>query len=358
MSLGLIIAAWGLWLLWTRWQTWPRLEPSQAEEAREVPKVSVIVPARNEIRVLPRLLDSLLSLDYSDYEVIVVDDGSSDGTGDVARLRRDDRLSVITAPPRPAGWGGKHWACHSGSRVARGAVLLFTDADTFHEKDSLRRAVAELRRTGAGMLSCLPCHEGLAWWERLAGAFHVLLLTVTAPLSKPRPGRVFAIGQYLMFRRDAYDLLGGHEAVKGEFVEDLPMANRCLAEGVRYTVLADGSPLFRVRMYETLPEFVRGWRRNFRAGLGGSSVMAPAEMTAMIFALCGAGGAAGWPLALGVSLVAVLLVGRAQRRLGNFHWLGALVFPWGVSLLCAATALSVSDMVMRRSLVWKGRAYG
>lgn len=358
MSAGLIIAAWGLWLLWSRWRTGPRLEPSQAGLTPEFPKVSVVVPARNEVRVLPRLLDSLMSLDYPDYEVIVVDDGSTDGTGDVARIRRDDRLQVVTAPPRPAGWGGKQWACQTGSRVARGEVLLFTDADTIHERDSLRRSVAEMRRTGAGMLSCLPSHEGFTWWERLAGAFHVLLLTVTGPLSRPRPGRVFAIGQYLMFRRDAYDLLGGHEAVKGEFVEDLPMANRCLERGVRYAVSVDGGPLFRVRMYDSLPEFVRGWRRNFRAGIGGSSLVAPAEMTAMIFALFGAGGAAGWPVALGVSGAAVLLVARAQKRLGNFHWLGALAFPWGVGLLCVATVLSVSDMVTRQSLVWKGRAYG
>ncbi len=348
MKVGLLIAAWGIWLLWRRWRPGIRFEA--ALPLQDWPTVSIVVPARNEVRILPRLLDSLLALDYPQFEVVVVDDQSDDGTGDLVRLRSDTRLVVVSGAPKPSSWGGKQWACHQGGRVATGSLLLFTDADTVHEPDSLRRAVQAMTTSQAGMLSCLPYHEGTALWERLSGAFHVLLLTVTAPLAKARPGRVYAIGQYLLFQRHAYDLIGGHESVKDSLVEDLPLANACLRKGVRYEVVGTGAPFFRVRMYDSLPEFLRGWRRNFRAGLGESSLLAPLEMTAMIAALAGSGG-------LAPAVVAVLLVALAQRRLGRFSVWGALAFPWGVALLCAATALAASDMMTGRATVWKGRPY-
>ncbi len=348
MNVGLLIAAWGLWLLWRRWH--PKGREGALLPFPDWPTVSIVVPARNELRLVPRLLDSLLALDYPQFEVILVDDQSDDGTGDLARLRIDPRLVVVSGAPKPPTWGGKQWACHQGSGVATGSHLLFTDADTVHEPDSLRRAIQVMTTSNAGMMSCLPFHDGTAIWERLSGAFHVLLLTVTAPLAKPRPGRVYAIGQYLLFQRDAYDAIGGHESVKDSLVEDLPLANQCLRKGIRYQVVATGAPFFRVRMYDSLPEFLRGWRRNFRAGLGGSSLLAPLEMTAMIAALAGSGGIA--PAVVGVVLVAL-----AQRRLGRFPVWGALAFPWGVALLCAATALAASDMLTGRATVWKGRPY-
>jgi chlorobactene glucosyltransferase len=234
--------------------------------------------------------------------------------------------------------------------------LLFTDADTEHAPDSLKRAVATLRARQAGMLSTLPYHAGTAWWERLTGPFHVLMLTVTRPYGEPQARRAYAIGQYLLFARDAYLTLGGHAAVRDELVEDLPLAQAFIAQGGRYVVATDGAPYFRVRMYASLAEFVAGWRRNVRAGLGRSPALAPVEVTLMILALVG-GGTAMWPAGIVLAALAIGLTARAQRRLGAFSAWGAVLFPFAVALFSAVTVLAVFDMATRRPQVWKGRAY-
>jgi glycosyltransferase involved in cell wall biosynthesis len=330
----------------------PRFEAHPAD-LQQVPRVSIVVPARNEAARLPDLLRSLEKLDYPDYEVIVVDDCSTDGT---AAVVESFGARLVSGNERPPGWAGKQWACFQGASIAVGDVLLFTDADTVHTPNSLTDAVSFLKRSGAAMISSLPYHDANTWWERLLGPFHVLLLAVTAPFGTPRPGRVYAIGQYLMLTRAAYAALGGHASVKGEFVEDLPLANLCLERGLRYRVY-HGARLFSVRMYDSLGEFVRGWRRNFRAGIRGSSALAPVEMTLMIAALTGGGKmlATPWSAALVASSVFVLL-GR-QRDLGRFSWCGPVLFPFALALLCWVSLLAAGDMLFRRKLYWKGRAY-
>lgn len=352
MGVGSALAVFGLWLLWSRWRV--RAESVSQDPARW-PLVSVIVPARDEAQVIGRLIRSLNALDYPDYEVLVVDDESQDGTAEVVRRAGGEHVRVLTGLAKPAGWGGKQWACHQGARAARGEFLLFTDADTEHASFSLREAVKAVLAKEAGLASTLPFHSGAALWERLTGPFHVLLLAVTDPFGKARPGRVFAIGQYLLFRRDAYDLMGGHESVRAELVEDLPLANRCLRLGIPYYVISSDRPLFSVRMYDTPMAFLRGWRRNFRAGLGGSSLVAPLEMTAMVAALAGGGVLSWWAVPLAIGGVALTV--RAQRRLGAFSVLGAVLFPWSLGLLCLVTGLATFDMLTRKATVWKGRSY-
>lgn len=348
-----ILAAAGLWLLWRRW---PPL-PSEKAVAGARPRVSIIVPARNEALVLGDLLSSLQAIDYPDFEIIVVDDNSDDGTAAIAKRAEGRRVGLVEGRMKPTDWGGKQWACHQGAQAATGDILLFTDADTVHAPDSLRRSVSEMVANDASMLSCLPYHSGTSWWERLSGPFHVLLLTITAPWGTPRPRRLFAIGQYLMFTRTAYDRIGGHEAVKTDLVEDLPLANLCLSNGLNYRVLRNATPLFHVRMYATFADFLRGWRRNFRAGLSAGTWRAPLEVVAIMAALVGAGNGGLWILGLASYVVAVTLMARAQRRLGRFSILGAVFFPFGAGLFCVATLLAVFDMTARRPTLWKGRAY-
>lgn len=340
------VAAWvGLVLL-----AWRLLRPSPAGFPATVlaqpPAVSVIVPARDEAATLPHLLPSLKRLAYDGpLEIIVVDDQSTDGTGEIAAAHG---VKVVRTGPRPGGWMGKQWACHEGARAATGDVLLFTDADTVHTSDGLRLAVSRLVEGRAGLLSALPCHDGTTWWERLTGPFHLLLLAATGPFGVPRPGRVFAIGQYLLFSREAYDRIGGHQAVRDRWVEDLPLANLCLEKGVRYELMPEAP--FTVRMYPTLGAFVRGWRRNFRAGLGGSSPLLPLEVVVFFAALA--------PLSPWTYPVGVLILAIAQRRIGKFSVWGAILAPFSLVLFTMVSALAAYDMAAKRPLRWKGRAYG
>ncbi len=318
------------------------------------PKVSVIVPARNEEENLPTLLRSLQALDYPDYEIIVVDDRSSDRTAEIAQSY--DRVRLIRGVDRPTDkrWGGKQWACQQGANVASGEILLFTDADTDHAPDSMRRAVPQLLGSGAGLLSALPYHANPKIWERLLGPIQLIIIALTAPFAPPKSKRLFVIGQYLMFRREAYHAIGGHEVVASDFAEDLPLANLLIEAGHKIHVYR-GSALFKVRMYASLVEFIRGWRRNFRSGFVYASPLAGLWATLMVIGITGG---MRFDLAgiLGMVVAGGFIAWR-QRLIGNFSPIGAWLWPLSIGLFVWATVLAIYDLLLRRDMVWKGRAY-
>lgn len=342
VSMLLTAFAWlGLLLLVARMM--PRGRAFMLPEGSARPPVSVIVPARNEEHNLPRLLASLAALDYPDVEVVVVDDCSEDRTAVVAE---SFGARVIRGRPLPEGWKGKQWACWQGAEAARGDLLLFTDADTEHAPKGLARAVDDLLGSGAGASTALPFHDAVTLWEKLLGSFHVMLIALTNPYGTPRCGRVFAIGQYLLFTRTAYEAVGGHAAVRAATVEDLPIANACLRAGIAWRVFPEDG-VFAVRMYRTFAEFVAGWRRNFRAGLGESSVWAPVEVAAFAAALV-----TFWPM-IGM----IVFTAWRQRGLGRFSVWGAVFSLGGLAVFSVVTGLAVFDKVFRRDLRWKARAY-
>lgn len=344
-----ILAALGLALLLGR--LWPRrqaLSPSPVVW----PKVSIIVPARNESQNLKVLLPSLALVDYPDLEVIVVDDESEDDTAAIARAHG---VRVLSLTQRPAGYIGKSWACQNGASIARGELLLFTDADTEFLVGGLRQAVAFLLAHRADMISTLPFHAARALWEKSLAPFHLLLLSMTGPYAKPRPKRVFAIGQFLLFRRSSYQELGGHAAVRSHLVEDLPLAALTLSSGKRY-LLFTAARVYKVRMYDSLADFIAGWRRNFVAGFRYGSPTMTLVATLVIAALLG-GGALGWNLA--ASLVAVstwLAMACLARRFGNFPWaLTILAWPWALVLFVGISLLAAHDQWRKKPIRWKGR---
>lgn len=356
--LAIIAATVGLLLL--VWRMWPRPASgalaSSISLERSWPSVSIVVPARNEEAVLGELLSSLLALDYpaSALELIVVDDGSEDQTAAIAKARG---VRVISGRPRPEGWHGKQWACQQGALAARGDLLLFTDADTVHDSWSLKTAVSALRAAGAQGLTALPYHRGQSWWEKLSGPFHVWLLAATNPYGRPRPGQVYAIGQYLLFERTAYEGLGRHERVKNCWVEDIPLARALLEDGGRWQVFTERK-LFEVRMYATLGDFIRGWRRNFRAGMSYSYPGTGLEMTLFMAALLGGGAWFRSELAWLFTGLSCALLAFLQRKLGRFSLAGAFLFPFSLGLFCSVSALALYDLILRRPLVWKNRSYG
>jgi chlorobactene glucosyltransferase len=258
--------------------TWFRLRNSRSldDESAAVPSaaplVSVVVPARNEAHNIARCVASILSSDYPYLELIVVNDDSTDDTAAVARdaAKSDSRFQLVENPLRPDDWFGKQWACATGARVAAGAILQFTDADTVHSRDLIPRSVNAMIRTGADLFTVAGRQELGGFWERIIQpqVFTMLSMRYGGTESVNESPRVIdkiANGQCIFVRRDAYDALGGHAVVRTSVAEDLMLAQRFFAAGRKVVVIL-GIEQLATRMYASLPEIIRGWRKNVFAG--------------------------------------------------------------------------------------------
>ncbi len=237
--------------------------------------VSVLVPARNEAPVISGTVARLLAQDYPCFELIVLDDHSTDGTGDLARVagHGDGRLRVISGADLPRGWAGKNWACHQLAQAARGDLLVFTDADTVWLPGGLSAVVAEQTRTDADLLTVWPTQVTESWPERLVVPLMALVVVGYLPvfLTHYAPWTPFAAatGQCLTFRRAAYNAIGGHAAIRGEVLEDVKFARRIKAARLRLR-MADGDGVVACRMYTDWPSVRDGYAKNILAGYGSS----------------------------------------------------------------------------------------
>ncbi len=227
------------------------------------PKVSIIIPARNEERNIRNCLKSMDDLDYPDYEVIVVDGNSTDGTKEIVR-NEFPHFKLIEEPPRPEGWVGKPWACHVGFQHASGSVLLFTDADTIHNKDTLRVLVPRLLKETDGFLTIVTKLVMKKFWEyTLVIIFQMVAMSVLG--ARGSKGRYMANGQFIMFTRDAYVKIGGHEKVRNAVIEDMELASASASVGI-VPAIYDVPNLVSVRMYRKFSELVEGFSKNLAAG--------------------------------------------------------------------------------------------
>jgi len=223
--------------------------------AKTRPAVSVLVPARNEAQNLETTLPRLIQ--QGALEVLVLDDASEDGTAEVVRRLAETHpvLRLLPGKPLPPAWTGKNWACWQLAQQAQGEVLVFTDADVLWEDRALEGLLEALE--GRDLVSAFPQQqaEGLLLGGSVPFVMHGLFAFLPHPLLEAI--RV-ANGQVLAFRRDAYFAQGGHEAVRGEVLEDVALARRA----DRYRLLLAGEA-FRVRMYRNYREAVEGFGKNF-----------------------------------------------------------------------------------------------
>ncbi|HXT18655.1 MAG TPA: glycosyltransferase family 2 protein [Gemmatimonadaceae bacterium] len=341
------------------------------------PVVSVIVPARNERRNIERCVRSILTASYPAFEVLVIDDHSTDGTGDAARAiaEADGRVRVIEAPPLPAGWFGKQWACASGAGAARGDLLLFTDADTAHAPDLLPRAVNALHARDVDLLSVAGHQEMHSFWERVIQPQMFGLLSLRygggEDVSRTRhPENAIANGQFILVRRHAYVAMGGHAIVRDRVAEDLGLAQEFVRAGRRIAMLAAIEQL-STHMYASLRELIGGWRKNIFAGgrnavLGGAvgRFFYPAMLLGiplvglipvfiLIAALFGMLSAA-WLIWSAMAVGAMLVFWGAIYRFMGEPVAYALIYPLGFAMLLYIAAGAVRR---GRRVEWKDRQY-
>lgn len=234
------------------------------------PSVSILVPARNEAKNIARCVHSLLAQDYPDFEVLVLDDQSNDATPIILQqiAQTTPRLRVLAGSDLPENSLGKSWACVQLAEKAQGELLFFTDADTVHHPSMLRTAVTALIRERADLLTGFPHQEVHTWGERLIVPFFAWAFYSFTPLVLAYrlrwPALSNAVGQMLLFRRQAYQAIGGHHRVHANIVEDLSLARAIKAAGLRWRVI-EAADLISCRMYTSSREAVEGLSKNLFA---------------------------------------------------------------------------------------------
>jgi hypothetical protein len=326
--------------------------------------VIVVVPARNEAATLPRLLDALHAQQPPAGAVVVVDDGSTDGTAAIARRAG---VTVLAGAAVPDGWTGKSWACAQGAAATDSDLLVFLDADTRPAPGFLAAVVAEQRRLG-GVVTVQPFHRTEHWRERAAAIFNVVaVMGVGGASAAPAGGRVAgAYGPCIVCRRDDYDAAGGHAGVRSSVVEDLDLGQHFVASGIAVHPRL-GRGVLDFRMYATLPALVEGFTKNFAFGATGI----PRVRTLAIFLWVTAMAAAVVALTSAVAptsavgqrglivpvLAYVLVVAQLAvflHRVGNFGLVTAIAFPLPLAVFVIVCVLSLAARA-RGVVTWKGR---
>lgn len=341
-------------------------------------RLSVIVPARNEAASLGGCLDSLLTQSEpgfalgEQWELIIVDDDSSDGTRGIADAAASGRKGVIVLPA-PAldlshrgGFTGKTNACWAGAQKARGAWFLFTDADTVHEPGDISRAVHEAQKYHASLLSYSPRQIVSGFRQRAVMPLVFSELSSVYPpkqVSDPNSRIAAANGQFLLVEREAYFSVGGHRLVGREILEDVALARsiKRAKYGIRFRYAPEA---LATRMYRTLPDMIEGWTKNL-ALLFPRPVFLAGMQTLQFLLFFGLP-----PLAMLMPLLAswqrgaILLVWMRTSwgfytRVARSHFPAADVAMsiLGVPLFVWLLVRSTLHHRVTRSVHWKGRAY-
>ncbi len=330
------------------------------------PAVTVIVPARNEEANLGACLQSLVSQADVSFEIVVIDDHSTDHTREIANSFADQNVRVIEAPSLPPGWTGKNNAVTAGAKAARGEWLLFTDADTIHLPASLSRSLKEAKLQNAAMLSYSPEQEVKTFWEKaimpvifaeLAASFR------PSQVSNPKSPAAAANGQYILITREAYNAVGGHAAIGASLLEDVALA-RAVKQSGRKIFFRYGGDAVRTRMYRSFAQLREGWTKNLALLFLSSTRLA--ALRAIEFVLIVS--------SLAVAVTSVLRGHRQSAAITAFLCLIVYTlfltrirrahFSWNANILAVFGLPLFSYLLLRSarahangSVPWKGRTY-
>ncbi len=348
-----------------RW-TWH--SPPQSSARSRAVKVSVIMPARNEAEDIGRSIESLLAQQDVDLELIVVNDHSTDRTGEIAEAaaRADHRVRVIHNPELPPGWLGKCNAMQQAAALAAGDLLLFTDADIIHEPGALATGLAELDNLGLDFLSLFPRMDTISLWENIVVPTFVggLALLVTPGLEDPNSRDALGAGAFLLIRAPVFQAIGGFEPIRGEMADDLELARLVKSKG--YRVGFRFAPEFlHVRIYKGDSHAFWAMTKNVLIAIQGRLWLAPAVMVLPILAFwtplyCAIAGLVEADTMLALVGAAGYLIPYASmwssRRLFPFHPLKALLYPLVAIPVICCMGRALFLYLIRGEVAWRGRS--
>jgi len=258
-------------IYWLHNQGWLLYSTPYVDAPEKGPYVSIIVPARNEERNIERCIEACLSQDYPDFEVIVLEDRSSDTTSIIlSKLQASNtNLTVLTGTELPAGWAGKPHALHQASLHAKGDWLLLIDADTFLSPNALSASLANAKRLGADLYTVMTEQILGTFWEKVIMPLVMTALSVgfsPKKVNDPKTKNAIANGQFILIKRKVYDAIGGHKKIRNRIVEAKAISENVKRNGYRL-IVADGSGIASTRMYTSLPQMWEGWTKNIYLGL-------------------------------------------------------------------------------------------
>jgi chlorobactene glucosyltransferase len=347
-----------------------RVEPVKGS-LRSSPFISVCVPARNEARDIKACLTSLLHQDYPNFEVIAVDDHSTDATGEIIQSLAAEfpNLLHLKGQVLPSGWLGKPFALHQAVQKARGEYLIFTDADPVFQPWVLTSAVYHMTTNDLDMMTLMPGTEFVSFWERAVQPVvfgFIAALSRFKKINSPDSTSAMGFGAFIMVKKEVYESLGGHESIKDEVLEDVMLAKRAKRAGFKL-LAADAKSIFSIRMYHSLKEIWTGWRKNIFIAMK-KSVLRTLYYICVIFGflvtpylvllgniLSGTG-----ILLTGVALVALLLTLSASIHLCDeirLNRRNAFLFPIGAFIMAAIMLNSMFQTLIKRQTEWRGRKY-
>ena len=322
-------------------------------------RLSVIIPARNEEQTLPLLLGDLLQQTIQPHEILVVNDESTDETATIAR---SFGVRVLSLNSKPSGWVGKSWACQAGADAATGDCLVFLDADVRLAPDGLHRiACAQAEH---GVISVQPYHATERWFEQCALIFNLVQIGANGS-ALPRPVNLGLFGPVIALSRADYATIGGHTGVKSAVVEDMALADSLRRAQIPFRIFMGDSGV-RFRMYPGgFVSLWQGFTKNLATGAAKTPIGLFLLVTLFIASITSA------PLNLVETLLIgsprvllyaalyalwVVVLGLIARRIGWFRPLAVLFYPLALLVFFAVFLNSVAIRLLRRKVIWKGRA--
>ncbi len=341
--------------------TAPMLKKSHSLQTR--PHVSVLIPARNEEANIGDCIEGFLAQDYDNFEILVLNDQSTDRTGTIIEKfsERHPEVQAIHGEPLPSGWMGKNWACHQLSQHTNGEILIFTDADNRPAPNAITNTVAYMQKLELGLLSAFPEKVTVTLSEKLVVPVIDMFVYAGLPLwltyFSRFPSLAAASGLWIAFTRDAYQKIGGHHAVSNQVVEDVELSRLAKKRGIRILTSA-GTHVVSCRMYHSFDEVWNGFSKNL-FGLVRYKTIPFFILSLSLWIMCVLPYIAVWfaPLReLSILAIAMNIVMRIvlARKYRHPFWTSTILHPFGV-LLTLGIGINSFFQIKRGRLQWKGR---